>query len=158
KCKDPYIIDDYAHHPEEINVVLNTARSIFKDKNLVLIFQPHRFTRTEKFLDNFCDVLAKADTLLLVDIFPAGEKVTNPYLGNELFKRCKKKMKDNIFFASKDSVCEIIQEIHNEKNVYLFMGAGDITKICDKVASIFLDIKKDERKEISDPNTSELST
>uniref|UniRef100_A0A7C5KD01 UDP-N-acetylmuramate--L-alanine ligase n=1 Tax=Thermodesulfobium narugense TaxID=184064 RepID=A0A7C5KD01_9BACT len=158
KCKDPYIIDDYAHHPEEIKAVLNTARNIFKNKNLVLIFQPHRFSRTKKFLSSFCNVLTQTDVLVLFDIYPAGEKVLDPHLGNKLFEECKRRMKDNVFFVSKESIYELIQEIHNESNIYLFMGAGDITKICDKVVSIFLEIKKDQSKQVNDSNTSEFST
>ncbi|MEO1784880.1 UDP-N-acetylmuramate--L-alanine ligase [Thermodesulfobium sp. 4217-1] len=158
KCNNPYIIDDYAHHPEEINTVLQTARNIFKDKNLVLIFQPHRFSRTEKFLDDFCNILTKADVLLLFDVFAAGEKTLNPDMGNLLFKLCKKKMNGNAFFVSRDLIYEIIPKIHNNNNVYLFMGAGDITKICDKIASNFSNTEKEQRKQISDQNTSELST
>ena len=67
-------IDDYAHHPEEIRACLQAVRDAFPSKKLTLVFQPHLFSRTRDFMDEFAEILAQADELILLDIYPAREK------------------------------------------------------------------------------------
>ena len=73
KTDDFVFIDDYAHHPEEINAVLQAVREMYPEKKVLAIFQPHLFSRTRDFADEFAESLSQFDELLLLDIYPARE-------------------------------------------------------------------------------------
>lgn len=72
------LIDDYAHHPTEINAVENSVREMYPDEEILVVFQPHLFSRTRDFIDDFASALTKFDEILLLDIYPARE---NPISG-----------------------------------------------------------------------------
>ncbi len=67
------LIDDYGHHPTEVDATIKAARAGWPDKNLVMLFQPHRFTRTRDLYDDFANVLTQVDALLMLDVYSAGE-------------------------------------------------------------------------------------
>lgn len=67
------LIDDYGHHPTEVDATIKAARAGWPDKNLVMVFQPHRYTRTRDLYDDFANVLTQVDALLMLDVYPAGE-------------------------------------------------------------------------------------
>lgn len=67
------LVDDYGHHPTEVDATIKAARAGWPDKNLVMLFQPHRFTRTRDLYDDFANVLTQVDTLLMLEVYPAGE-------------------------------------------------------------------------------------
>lgn len=68
------LVDDYGHHPTEVDVTINAARSGWQDKRLVMIFQPHRYSRTRDLYDDFANVLEQVDVLIMLDVYAAGEK------------------------------------------------------------------------------------
>uniref|UniRef100_UPI003C726ECB glutamate ligase domain-containing protein n=2 Tax=Gammaproteobacteria TaxID=1236 RepID=UPI003C726ECB len=72
---DVLLIDDYGHHPTEVAMTIKAARQSYPDRRLVMIFQPHRFTRTRDCFDDFVDVLSQVDVLMLLDVYSAGEAV-----------------------------------------------------------------------------------
>jgi len=88
--KDAVVIDDYAHHPEEVKVTIKAARQKYPDKKIVAVFQPHTFSRTQEFAEDIANVLNNADKAFVLDIFPAREKqedfegVTNKLIIDEL--------------------------------------------------------------------------
>jgi UDP-N-acetylmuramate--alanine ligase len=67
------LVDDYGHHPTEVDATIKAARAGWPDKNLVMLFQPHRFTRTRDLYDDFANVLTQVDALLMLDVYAAGE-------------------------------------------------------------------------------------
>ncbi|SUG52192.1 UDP-N-acetylmuramate:alanine ligase [Salmonella enterica subsp. arizonae] len=67
------LVDDYGHHPTEVDATIKAARAGWPDKNLVMLFQPHRYTRTRDLYDDFANVLTQVDALLMLDVYPAGE-------------------------------------------------------------------------------------
>ncbi|WP_179348025.1 UDP-N-acetylmuramate--L-alanine ligase [Winogradskyella pacifica] len=114
-------IDDYAHHPEEINAVHQAVREMYPDKKVLAIFQPHLFSRTRDFIDGFAESLSKFDELLLLDIYPAREVpiegVTSEWLLNKIENSNKKLVqKSNLINEIKKSDAQIV----------LTIGAGDI--------------------------------
>ena len=114
-------IDDYAHHPEEINAVHQAVREMYPDKKVLAIFQPHLFSRTKDFADEFAESLSKFDELLLLDIYPARELpiegVTSKWLLDKIENSNKKLIQKT----------EIINEIKkSEAQIVLTIGAGDI--------------------------------
>ncbi|MCD2257671.1 UDP-N-acetylmuramate--L-alanine ligase [Psychroserpens luteolus] len=121
KTDELVFIDDYAHHPEEINAVHQAVREMYPDKKVLAIFQPHLFSRTQDFADEFAVSLAKFDEIVLLDIYPARELpiegVTSQWLLDKIENQNKKLVQKS----------ELIQTI-NQSNapVILTIGAGDI--------------------------------
>lgn len=121
KEKDFVFIDDYAHHPTEINAVYQAVTEMHPDKKVVAIFQPHLFSRTKDFIDGFATSLAKFDTVLLLDIYPAREKPIKGVNSSWLLERIDNPNKKLI------KKSELINEINKCKpEVLITMGAGDI--------------------------------
>lgn len=121
KTDDLVFIDDYAHHPEEINAVHQAVREMYPGKKALVIFQPHLFSRTQDFANAFAKSLSNFDTVLLLDIYPARELpiegVTSEWLLNKIEHPNKKLIsKPEIVSEIKQSSCTII----------LTLGAGDI--------------------------------
>ncbi len=115
------LVDDYAHHPREISATIETARKKYPNKELVAIFQPHTFSRTKAFLQEFADVLSDADQTYLCDIFGSIRENQGELSIEDLLKRI-----DGAHLISEDNVDQL--EKHDDA-VLLFMGAGDIQKI-----------------------------
>ncbi|WP_340296803.1 UDP-N-acetylmuramate--L-alanine ligase [Staphylococcus coagulans] len=115
------LVDDYAHHPREISATIETARKKYPNKEVVAIFQPHTFSRTKAFLQEFADVLSDADQTYLCDIFGSIRENQGELSIEDLLKRI-----DGAHLISEDNVDQL--EKHDDA-VLLFMGAGDIQKI-----------------------------
>ncbi len=124
-------IDDYAHHPEEIRSCLTAVRDSFPEKRITLVFQPHLFSRTRDFMDEFASVLAMADELILLDIYPARELpiegITSEALLNKVNASNKKKCQKS----------ELIDLINREKpELLITMGAGDIDRFVEPLEKL----------------------
>lgn len=124
------IIDDYAHHPNEIKATINLARLYMKRRNtdinrLVVVFQPHRYSRIKKFLNEFIKELSKADYIIITNIFSAGEvklnNINSQYIANKIYK-INKNIK---FINSNYEIAENFLDITNKGDLILNMGAGD---------------------------------
>ncbi|MFS8185234.1 UDP-N-acetylmuramate--L-alanine ligase [Rossellomorea marisflavi] len=114
------LVDDYAHHPTEITATLDSARQKYPNKDIVAVFQPHTFTRTQTFLSEFAESLQLADKVYLCEIFGSARENHGKLSIHDL--------------ETKIDGCEIIDErdttalLHHEDSVLIFMGAGDIQK------------------------------
>ena len=124
-------IDDYAHHPEEIKASLKAVRDIYPEKELTLIFQPHLFSRTRDFMNEFAEALSLADRLLLMEIYPAREKPIEGITSSVLLEKvsCKKKQ-----ICSKEELIETIRQIDPE--LVMTMGAGDIDRFVPQIETL----------------------
>jgi len=124
-------IDDYAHHPEEIRACLQAVRDAFPSKKLTLVFQPHLYSRTRDFMDEFAQILAQADELILLDIYPAREKPIEGITSGALLEK--------ISLADK-KLCpkaELIPLIDSEKpELLVTMGAGDIDRFVEPLEKL----------------------
>ena len=121
-------IDDYAHHPEEIKASLSAVREIFPTKELTLVFQPHLFTRTRDFMDEFADALSQADKLILMEIYPAREKPISGITSSVLLDKISCKQKQ---ICQKDELLDVIQSSRPE--LLVTMGAGDIDRFVPSI-------------------------
>lgn len=126
-------IDDYAHHPEEIKASLRAAKTIFPDKEMTVIFQPHLFTRTRDFMLEFADALSLADRLLLMEIYPAREKAIPGITSSALLEKvsCKEKI-----ICQKEELLKMVNDI--KPQLLITMGAGDIDRFVPQL-EILLD-------------------
>lgn len=131
------VIDDYGHHPAEINATLRAVKEaiIQGEKNgnnggrLIVLFQPHRYTRTRDLLGEFCNAFTDADKVVLMDIYPAGEK---PLLGIDselLFKGIKDTNKDVRYMKDKDEILAYLGGELRDSDTLLTLGAGDVWKV-----------------------------
>ncbi|MNK12354.1 UDP-N-acetylmuramate--L-alanine ligase [compost metagenome] len=128
---DHIYIDDYAHHPEELRACFDAVRQLYPDKKLTVIFQPHLFTRTRDFADDFAKVLSTADHLLLLEIYPAREL---PLVGvNSQMLLDKISLKDKEL-CGKDLVSAYIE--NNKPELLLTVGAGDIDTLIQPLKAI----------------------
>ena len=127
KIDDKIIIDDYAHHPTEIESVLNTINSNYKNKSTSVIFQPHLFSRTRDFMEDFATVLSKFDEVYLLEIYPAREKPIQGVNSKVLLEKISSTKKEII---NKELINDII--INSKTEVISILGAGNITENLNK--------------------------
>ncbi len=115
------LIDDYAHHPKEINAVHNAVREMYPEKRVLAVFQPHLYSRTRDFADDFANSLSQFDEILLLDIYPAREAPIQGITSSWLLSKIKNTHKKLIL---KKDISREIEKSNAE--VVLTMGAGDI--------------------------------
>ncbi len=121
KTDELVFIDDYAHHPEEINAVHQAVREMYPNKEVLVIFQPHLFSRTRDFIDEFAESLSKFDSVLLLDIYPAREL---PIEGVDSSWLLSKINNQNKALISKENIVSEIKK--SNAQVVMTLGAGDI--------------------------------
>lgn len=124
-------IDDYAHHPEELKACFEAVRQLYPDKKLTVIFQPHLFTRTRDFADEFAKVLSTADDLLLLEIYPARELPLEGLDSQFLLDKISLKDKQ---VCGKDYAVQYVKD--SKPELILTVGAGDIDTIIDPLKNI----------------------
>ena len=133
KSENFVLIDDYAHHPTEINAVENAVREMYPSEKVLVVFQPHLFSRTRDFVDDFAAALAKFDEILLLDIYPAREMPISGVDSNWLLSKIEnrhKKLAKNI---------NLVKDIKNSSaKVVVMLGAGDIGVLVNEVTKELL--------------------
>jgi len=124
-------IDDYAHHPEELNALIGSVRRLYPERRLVVVFQPHLFSRTNDFADGFAAVLDKADEVYLLPIYPAREKPMPGVTSSLIADR----MKDaQVQILEKEEMLELLGQKDEEWKdgvVLVTAGAGDIDRMVE---------------------------
>ena len=118
------LIEDYAHHPKELNVLINSVYSLYPEKKITCVFQPHLFSRTKEFLNDFATALSQVNRLILLDIYPAREEPIKNFGIDDLFIRIKL---DKKIVLNKKDVCEYLLKTNCE--LIIVVGAGDIHEI-----------------------------
>ena len=134
----PVLIDDYAHHPEELRALLKSAKSLFPQRLITVIFQPHLFTRTRDFADGFGDALSIADRVIVLPIYPAREEPIEGVSSEMLMGRISRNDK---MLLSKEELIEWMKSHKGEVNkefgeVVIMAGAGDIDALVQPVKTI----------------------
>ncbi|WP_185853560.1 UDP-N-acetylmuramate--L-alanine ligase [Blattabacterium cuenoti] len=123
QSKKKIYIDDYAHHPTEINALIHTVKESFPNKKILGVFQPHLFSRTKFFEESFARSLEHLDILILLDIYPAREFPMNGINSNSLLEKIKMSSKE---ISTLSKVLEKIKEKQKHFDIILTIGAGDI--------------------------------
>jgi UDP-N-acetylmuramate--alanine ligase len=115
-------IDDYAHHPREIEAVLNSVKEIWQGKKITVVFQPHLYSRTKDFADDFAEVLSLADEVVLLPVYPARELplpgITSEWLASKIVK--------DVSVVEKSMLVDFLRD--GDYEVILTLGAGDIDR------------------------------
>ena len=137
------LVDDYGHHPTEVQATINAARDGWPDRRLVMAYQPHRYTRTRDLYDDFAKVLAQVDQLLLLDVYSAGEA---PIVGADSRSLChtirQHSNKEPIFVAAPEALPAALAQIIQDGDLVLTQGAGNIGMVVKTLAELKLDIEK----------------
>jgi len=130
KKNKSFVYDDYAHHPTEIAATLSAAKSL-KNK-VIVVFQPHRYSRTKILIREFIKVLSKCDYLFLLDTYSAGEKIIKGATSKDIYSKILKKNKNTTYLKNIDDLNKLIKPHTMNQNTIVFMGAGSISSIAKK--------------------------
>jgi UDP-N-acetylmuramate--alanine ligase len=130
--KEMTYIDDYAHHPEELKAVINSVKELYQDKKITGIFQPHLFSRTRDFADDFATSLSLLDEVILLDIYPARELPIKGVSSEIIFKNISQKNKT---LCTKQELLEVMKT--KKPEVLLTMGAGDIDRFVESLKKMY---------------------
>jgi UDP-N-acetylmuramate--alanine ligase len=129
------IIDDYAHHPQEIRATLETAKH-YPHKKLWVVFQPHTYTRTKAFLDEFAESLSLADEVILADIYAARETDNLGISSKDIVERIEKKGVKAHYIPSFEAIETFILENCIHGDLLITMGAGDIVEVGENLLGV----------------------
>jgi len=128
--KEFILIDDYGHHPTEVKATLTGLQEAYPDKRMVVLFQPHRYSRTKDLFDEFVKVLQIPQQLVLVEVYPAGEKPINGATSKNIISQIRLESKAQPIYA--ENIIESVDKLLNiveDNDLVVTMGAGDITKV-----------------------------
>ncbi|MGK2946724.1 MAG: UDP-N-acetylmuramate--L-alanine ligase [Candidatus Malihini olakiniferum] len=129
------LVDDYGHHPTEVDATIKAARAGWPGKRIVMVFQPHRFTRTRDCYHDFAHALSQVDILLMLDVYSAGE---SPIPGADSCSLCRtirgRGKVDPILFTDPDMLATLLAPTLQDGDLVLIQGAGDVGKLARKLA------------------------
>ncbi len=129
------LVDDYGHHPREIEATIAAVREGWPERRLVVAFQPHRFTRTRDLFEDFTEVLTAADALLVLEVYPAGEKPIPGADGRALCRAIRARGQvDPVFTESAEHLGETLSGMIRDGDIVLTLGAGDIGAAAARLA------------------------
>ncbi|MDT8451493.1 MAG: UDP-N-acetylmuramate--L-alanine ligase [Gammaproteobacteria bacterium] len=128
------LVDDYGHHPTEVAATLQAVQTGWPEKRLVLVFQPHRYTRTRDLFEDFSEILAGVDVLLLTEVYAAGEDVITGADGRSLCAATRARGKVNpIFVKDVEMVAESLRAVIQDGDIILTLGAGSIGRVAESL-------------------------
>jgi UDP-N-acetylmuramate--alanine ligase len=132
------IVDDYGHHPTEVAATLEAARQGWPKSRLVLVFQPHRYTRTRDLLDDFGRVLGECDVLLVTEVYAAGEAPIAGADGRAICRAVRSRgLIEPVFVESVDDLAESLRAVLHDGDVVLTMGAGNLGAVAQDLKNRF---------------------
>ncbi|KOA13313.1 glutamate ligase domain-containing protein, partial [Acinetobacter baumannii] len=137
------LVDDYGHHPKEVEATIKAARQSHPDRRLVMLFQPHRYSRTRDCFDDFIEVLSQVDQLLLLEVYPAGEK---PIVGADSRTlarsiRLRGQVEPILIDPVEGNLQNIMQSVLQPNDLLLTQGAGNVGAISVELAQHHLYVK-----------------
>ncbi len=126
------VVDDYGHHPTEIAATLQTARTLERTR-VVVVFQPHRYSRTKFLMEAFAGCFSQADHLVLMDIYAASEKPIEGITTAVLLEKIRQKRPQELLHLDKARIVDHLMEVVRPGDIVLTLGAGDVTHISDQL-------------------------
>ncbi|WYB24177.1 UDP-N-acetylmuramate--L-alanine ligase [Gallaecimonas sp. GXIMD1310] len=135
------LVDDYGHHPSEVDVTIKAARAGWPDKRLVMVFQPHRYSRTRDLYEDFAEVLSQVDVLLMLDVYSAGE---TPIAGADSRSLCRtirsRSSLDPVFVSSIADVAKVLNDVMADGDLVITQGAGNVGTLARQLADAGLEV------------------
>lgn len=133
KVRGALIIDDYAHHPEEVKATLDALQEKYFDKNIICVFHPHTFTRTKALLSEFSQSFEKADEVIVLDIYGSAREKQGEVSSEELVDKMKMFQQNVSHLATIEDVYEDLKDRIGKNDVVVTMGAGNVCELADKL-------------------------
>jgi UDP-N-acetylmuramate--alanine ligase len=135
---EPVLVDDYAHHPEELRALLTSVRTLFPQREVTVVFQPHLFSRTRDLADGFAEVLSIADRVILLPIYPARELPMEGVSSEMILKKIDRE--DKTVLSKEDLLSWMkAHELNKEfGEVIVMAGAGDIDALVQPVRELII--------------------
>ncbi|EED33848.1 UDP-N-acetylmuramate--alanine ligase [gamma proteobacterium NOR5-3] len=128
------LVDDYGHHPTEVAATLASARQAWPERRIVMVYQPHRFTRTRDLYDDFVSVLSDTDFLVLLEVYPAGEDAVAGADSRSLARSIRQRGQlDPLYAASAGDVPTLLADVLEADDVLITQGAGDIARLAKQL-------------------------
>ena len=129
------LVDDYGHHPREVESVINAVRKGWPERRLVMVYQPHRYTRTRDLYEDFVQVLSKVDVLLLLDVYSAGETFIAGADSRALARSIRQRGQvDPVFVENIDAVPAVLAPLLAAGDIVVTQGAGNIGSLASALA------------------------
>ncbi len=135
------VVDDYGHHPTELRATIEAAR-LLKRPRLVVVFQPHRYSRTKFLLDEFVEVLTLPDVLILTDVYAASEKPSEGIGVEPLLQKVQDKIGSKAIYLKKEEILKFLEQHTHSGDLVLFLGAGDIYHFSDELVKNLAALEK----------------
>ncbi|SMF02509.1 UDP-N-acetylmuramate--L-alanine ligase [Alteromonadaceae bacterium Bs31] len=134
-CGTAMLVDDYGHHPREVAATIKAIREGWPDKRLVMIYQPHRYTRTRDLYEDFVEVLSSVDQLILLEVYSAGEDPIPGADGRHLSRSIRNRnLVDPIFVEGVEGVPAVVKDIVQAGDVVITQGAGNVGALAGELA------------------------
>jgi len=135
------LVDDYGHHPREVAATLEALQQAWPDKRSVVVFQPHRYSRTRDLFEDFVNILSTVDVLILLDVYAAGEEPIRGADGRALSSAIRARAQVNpVFVENTDDLAEILTGIIQPDDVLLTMGAGNVGHIATQLPQQLIEL------------------
>ena len=142
---DIMLVDDYGHHPREVDMVIQAVRAGWPERRLVMLYQPHRYSRTRDLYEDFVRVLSQVDTLVLLDVYSAGEAVIPGAEGRTLAGSIRQRGEvDPLFVEHKQELPALLSKLLRPGDIFITQGAGDVGGISLRFAHAKLSLDKVE--------------
>ena len=139
------LVDDYGHHPREIAATLEAMRQAWPLRRSIVVFQPHRYTRTRDLFEDFVQVLSTIDVLILMDVYAAGETAIPGADGRALSRAVRVRGQvDPVFVESWEELPQILAGIVKADDVILTMGAGNVGQIAVQLPQLLAEAFRDK--------------
>ncbi len=133
------MVDDYGHHPTEVKATLESARQAWPERRVVMVYQPHRYTRTRDLYEDFVAVLSACDVLVLLDVYAAGEDAIPGADSRSLTRSIRQRGKlEPVFAESIEDVPELLSAMVLEGDVVITQGAGNVARLAQDLSPLHL--------------------
>ncbi len=128
------VVDDYGHHPTEVRVTLQAVRESWPDRRVVVVFQPHRYTRTQALFDDFTRAFYQSDLLVVLPIYAAGEKKIKGVEGHTLFEGIRSHgHREVVYMQDFETAVSYLKKVLTQSDILLTLGAGDVWKVGEMI-------------------------
>ena len=129
------LVDDYGHHPREVQAIVRAVRDGWPNRRLVMVYQPHRYTRTRDLYEDFVDVLSTVDALILLEVYSAGEDAIPGADSRHLCRSIRARgIIEPIFVETVDGVADIIKDLVRAGDIVITQGAGNVGVLSPELA------------------------
>jgi UDP-N-acetylmuramate--alanine ligase len=133
------LVDDYGHHPTEVKATLESARQAWPERRVVMVYQPHRYTRTRDLYEDFVAVLSRCDVLVLLEVYSAGEDVIAGADSRSLTRSIRQRGQlEPVFAEHIEEVPELLRDIVLAGDVVITQGAGNVGQLAQELSTVDL--------------------